>query len=463
MNKTPSTAIARTSTSKTAVARTGTAPTDDPAGRVKDRFRLWPLLFIGYLTVFTLVFGLGAWAAVSKIAGAVVSSGTLEVEGRKQVVQHPTGGVIKAINARDGDEVKAGDVLVELDGEDLSPELDTVEGQWFEILARKSRLSAERDGQDSITFDPELLARVADPKVADLLKAQTQQFDARRKLQNDEAAQIKEQQDQIAQQNEGLVALSSATQKQIDLLSTEIKQQQQLMDQGLTQMTRLLTPQRELARLQGSAGQVEASLAENRGKIAELEIQLVQLQSKARDEAISDLRDVEFREIELREKRRSLREQIARLDLRAPSAGIVYGSKVDTLRGVVRAAEPLMYVVPKDADLIIKLRVDTIHIDQVHVGQEAALRFSSFDQRTTPQVYGKVVSVSADSFTDERTGMHYYEAEVKLDPGERERLGGVTLMPGMPVESFIQTGERTALSYFVKPLEDYLTRAFREG
>jgi len=429
----------------------------------KDRWRMRPLLFLGYFTVFTLVFGLGAWAAVTKIAGAVVSAGNLEVEGKKQVIQHPTGGVIAAINARNGDEVAEGQVLVELDGENLGPELDTVEGQWFEIIARKSRLDAERDLLDAITFHPELIARQDDPRIADLMRAQQQQFDARRKLQGEEAAQLKEQQVQIAKQNEGLEALAVSTRDQVDLVTKEITAQQTLMDQGLTQMTRLLTPQRELARLQGTAGQVEASLAENRGKIAELEIELVRLTSKVREEAIAELRELEFREIELREKRRSLKDQIARLHLRAPSSGIVYGSAVDTLRGVIKPAEPVMYVVPKDAPLNVKVRIETIHIDQVHPGQEAVLRFSAFDQRTTPEVKGHVVSVSADAYLDERLGQHYYEAEIALDEGQKERLAHVTLMPGMPVEAFIRTTDRSALSYFVKPMSDYFTRAFRDG
>jgi HlyD family secretion protein len=429
----------------------------------KDRWRMRPLLFLGYFTVFTLVFGLGAWAAVTKIAGAVVSTGNLEVEGKKQVIQHPTGGVIKAINARNGDEVTAGQVLVELDGEDLGPELDTVEGQWFEIIARKSRLDAERDLLATITFHPELITRRDDPKIAELMRAQQQQFDARRKLQADESAQIREQQVQIAKQNEGLEALAVSTKDQVELIQKEIAAQETLMAQGLTQMTRLLTPQRELARLQGTAGQVEASLAENRGKIAELEISLVRLTSKVREEAIAELRELEFREIELREKRRSLKEQIARLDLRAPSSGIVYGSTVDTLRGVIRPAEPVMYVVPKEAPLVVKVRVETIHIDQVHPGQEAALRFSAFDQRTTPEVMGHVLSVSADAYLDEKVGLQYYEAEIALDPGEKERLDHVTLLPGMPVEAFIRTGDRSALSYFVKPMSDYFARAFRES
>ena len=430
----------------------------------RDRWRLRPLMLTGWITFLFLIFGIGAWGAVSRIAGAVVGSGSLEVQGNRQVVQHPTGGVIKAILARDGDEVEAGDILIQLDGDDLRPELDIVEGQWFEILARKGRLSAERDGLDTLTFDPEVIQRAADqPRIADLITAQQRQFEARRKLQDEQTAQLDEQQAQIAKQNDGLEALATATQEQSDLISQEIEAQKSLLSQGLTQMTRLLTPQRELARLQGTVGQVASSLAENRGKIAELEIQKVQLTSKAREEAISDLRDLEFREIELREKRRSLQEQIAKLDLRAPVSGIVYGSTADTLRGVIRAAEPVMYIVPKDTPLIVRTRIDTIHIDQVHVGQEAVLRFSAFDARTTPELKGHVTSVSADAYEDDRRGQRYYKAEIGIDAGMLDKLGHVTLMPGMPVESFIQTGDRSALSYFVKPMSDYFTRAFRDG
>lgn len=430
----------------------------------RDRWRLRSLLLTGWLTFFLLVFGIGAWGAVSKIAGAVIGVGALEVQGNRQVVQHPTGGVIKAIHARDGDEVAAGQVLVEIDGDDLRPELDTVEGQWFEILARKSRLHAERDGLDAIAFDDELVDRAAaDPAIADLMAAQRQQFEARRKLRGEEVAQLQEQQAQIARQNEGLEALAAATGRQAELVQQEIDAQQTLHAKGLTEMTRLLTPQRELARLEGTAGQVESSLAENLGKIAELEIEQVRLTSEARDEAITELRDLEFREIELREKRRLLIDQITKLDLRAPVSGVVYGSTADTLRGVIRPAEPVMYVVPKETPLIVRTRIDPIHIDQVRIGQEAALRFSAFDQRTTPEVMGHVTAVSADAYQDERLGTSYYEADVAIDEGERAKLDHVTLLPGMPVESFIRTGDRSALSYFVKPLTDYFTRAFRDG
>ena len=430
----------------------------------KDRWRMRPLLFARLLHPLHPGLRPRRLGRGDRIAGAVVTAGALEVEGKRQVIQHPTGGVIKAINARDGDEVTEGQVLVELDGEDLGPELDTVEGQWFEILARKSRLDAERDGLDAITFHPELVARQADPRIAELMRgaAAAVRRPPQAPVRGGGAAQGAAGPDRQAERGpRGAGDLDARTRS--TLIGKEIAAQQTLMGQGLTQMTRLLTPQRELARLQGTAGQVEASLAENRGKIAELEIELVRLTSKVREEAIAELRELEFREIELREKRRSLKEQIARLDLRAPSSGIVYGSTVDTLRGVIRAAEPVMYVVPKDAPLVVKVRVETIHIDQVHVGQEAVLRFSAFDQRTTPEVTATSSRSRPTPTSTRNIGHHYYEAVVELDEGQAERLDHVTLLPGMPVEAFIRTADRSALSYLVKPMSDYFTRAFRES
>jgi HlyD family secretion protein len=331
------------------------------------------------------------------------------------------------------------------------------------MLARKSRLEAERDGLGAIAFNPELTSRVAAyPEIATLMAAQEQQFVARRKSQDEEKAQLQEQQTQIGKQNEGLEALQAATGSQVALLSREIDGQKTLLDQGLTQITRVLTPQRELARLKGVEGQVEANIAENRGKIAEIEIQRVRLASKAREDAIAELRELEFQEIETREKRRQILDRMARLFLRAPVSGTVYGSTADTVRAVIRPADPVMYIVPTDTPLIVRTKIDTIHIDQIHLGQEANLRFSAFDQRTTPEITGHVTEVSADAYHDERTGQRYYKADIRIDDGETEKLDHVMLLPGMPVESFIRTADRSALSYFVKPMQDYFTRAFRD-
>ncbi len=426
-----------------------------------NRWHMARFLIAGYLALGVLIFGLGAWAAAARISGAVIAPGLVEVQGNRQVVQHPTGGVIEAIHARDGDEVAQDAVLIRLDGQSLVTELGIVEGQWFEILARKSRLAAERDGLPAIVFDPELVVRAQEmPQVAELKDAQVQQFEARRSLHTEESRQLEERQLQITQQIEGLTAVRAATTSQIELLQREIAGQETLLAQGLTQVTRVLTPQRELAALQGSEAQVEATIAENRGRIAEIEIERLRLYAELREEAIAELRELEFREIELRERRRDLIDRIERLELRAPVGGVVYASTADTLRGVIRPAEPVLYIVPRDTPLIVRARVEPIHIDQIHIGQEATLVFSAFDARTTPEITGRVKAVSADAIEDPSTRMRYYRADIEVEA--TDATAGLRILPGMPVDAFIRTADRSPLDYLTRPLTSYFSRAFRE-
>lgn len=427
----------------------------------------WParrFLALGLISLAILVFGLGGWSAFARIAGAVIAPGTVEVEGNRQIVQHPTGGVIEAILARDGDLVEAGQVLIRFEGDKIRSDLAVTEGQLFEIIARKNRLAAERDGLDAIVFDPELLTRAeTSPDVTALMAGQNLQFETGRAALAEEASALRERMAQIGKQIEGLAAQGAATERQADLLRQELVSQEKLLAQGLTRQREVLTPQRELARLEGMTGELEASTAENRARISEIEIEILRLTTQLRKDAIAELRDLEFREIELRERRATLNDEIARLELRAPVSGLVYGSTADTLRAVVQPADSIMFIVPQGVPLVVRARIEPIHIDQVRIGQEAVLRFSAFSSRTTPEVEGEVSAVSADAIQDDRTGLTYYRADVRLDEGARAELGAATLLPGMPVEAFIKTEERSALSYFVKPLGDYFNKAFRES
>jgi HlyD family secretion protein len=436
-----------------------------PSKKPKRQWRASKHMSIGFIALAVLVAGLGGWAVMANIAGAIVSSGSIEVEANRQVVQHPEGGVVGEINVVDGDLVEAGTVLIRFDDTLLRSELAVIEGQLFEIIARKARLRAERDGADEITFTGELeeLARGSDIDIEELKEGQQRLFEARRKSLAQEAEQLGERKIQIGQQIEGTQAQLSSLTRQLELLTEELADQQELLDKGLAQASRVLALQRDEARLFGQVGELQAGVAEARGRIAEIEIELLKLQSSLREEAITTLRDLQYNEIELKERRLTSLETLSRLEVRAPLSGIVYGKVVHALRSVVRAAEPMMYIVPQDSPLVISSRIETIHIDEVQVGQEAKLVFSTFDARTTPELNGKVTRVSADVITDEVTGMPYYEAEILPDEGELAKLEGKELLPGMPVESFIKTRDRTPLSYLVKPLADYFNRAFRES
>ena len=421
-------------------------------------------LVLGAVAIAILLGGFGAWATLSQIAGAVVASGQVEVEQNRQVVQHPDGGVVAEIQVKDGDFVAAGAPLIRLDGTLLESELAIVEGQFFEILARRGRLEAERDGASTIVYPKELVEfAVGRPNIKALMVGQDRLFDARAENQANELSQLSRRREQIASQIEGIKSQRIAADSQLRLIGEELKDLKTLLDRGLTQAARVLALEREEARLAGSAGQLDASRAEAEGRITEIDIEILKLGSSRREEASTQLRDLGYRELELAERRRSLIEQVSRLEIRAPVSGLVHALQVTTPRSVIRAADPVLYLVPQDRPFVIAAQISPINVDEVRIGQPVTLRFAAFDARTTPELFGQISRVSADALVDERSKVSYYRAEVMLDPGEIEKLGGLVLIPGMPVEVFIRTGERTPLAYLLKPLAEYFNRAFRES
>ncbi|WP_274520073.1 HlyD family type I secretion periplasmic adaptor subunit [Meridianimarinicoccus roseus] len=421
-------------------------------------------LITGMVVLLILFGGFGSWAVFTQIAGAVVASGRIEVDQNRQVVQHIDGGVVEEIFVRDGNIVEEGEVLLRLDGSTLRSELSIIEGQLHEIMARRARLQAERDGIDSITFDASLIAAAQDrPDVAEIMEGQRNLFAARRESLDREVEQLGKRRAQIESQIEGIDAQEAAMGVQLALMREELGDQQTLLDSGLAQKSRLLALKREEARLSGTLGELQASRAENEGRITEIDIQIIGLVNQQREEAITQLRDMLSREFELAEQRRALLDRIGRLDIKAPLAGVIYDMRVFAERSVIRPADPVLYIIPQDRPLIITTRIQPTNIDQVYPGQEVSLRFSALDQRTTPQLIGSVTQVSADAFTDEQRGTSYYTAQLILKDGEMDRLPeGVTLLPGMPVEAFLRTDDRTPLAYLLKPLTDYFIKAFRE-
>jgi HlyD family type I secretion membrane fusion protein len=433
------------------------------SGEKADRWSARGPLIGGFLGLLVLVGGFGAWAVLTHITGAVIAPGQVEVDQNRQVVQHPDGGVVSEILVKEGDAVAEGDLLIRLDPSELQSELAVVEGQLFEVLARRARFEAERDGAPALVFEP-LLANSENPVAAELIEGQERLFEARLESAEAEKAQLSKRRDQIRDQIEGIRAQQAATAEQSRLIELELADQQSLLDRGLAQATRVLALQREKASLTGQAGELTASVAQAEGRITETEIEILRIETTRREDAITRLRDLQFNEIELSERRRALIERLDRLDIRAPVSGIVYGMQVFAPRSVIRPADPVLFLIPQDRPLIITTQVEPIHIDQIHPGQTVTVRFPAFDQRRTPELMGRIILVSADAFQDEQSRMSFYRAQVELLPGEIGRLPAeMTLLPGMPVEAFIRTGERTPFDYLAKPLADYFTRAFREG
>lgn len=429
----------------------------------KKRWSTRSHMVTGLFALLVLVGGFGTWSVMAQITGAVIASGQIEVDRNRQVIQHPDGGVVAEIIAEEGMLVAEGDLLIKLDPDVLRSELSIVEGQLFEIMARRGRLEAERDNTDDITFPATLMAEAGNGAQS-LIDGQTRLFEARKDSRRRAQEQLTQRRAQILSQITGIDAQQAALITQVDLLEEELADQQTLLDRGLAQASRVLALRREAANLQGRIGELTAAAAQAAEQITEIEIEMLSLETNRREEAITRLRDIQYNELELSERRRTLTTQLDRLDIRAPVSGIVYGLQVFAPRSVIRAAEPVMFLIPQDRPLVIAAQVQLTDVDQIHLGQEATLRFSAFDQRRTPELMGTVTLVSADAFQDEASRQSFYRVELRLDEGEIEKLPvDMTLIPGMPVEAFVRTADRSPMDYLIKPLADYFAKAFRES
>ena len=429
----------------------------------KKRWSTRGPMTLGLIALLVLVGGFGTWSIMAQITGAVIASGQIEVDRNRQVIQHPDGGVVDAIIVEEGQLVAEGDILIKLDPDELLSELAIVEGQLFEILARRARLEAERDGTNDITFS-DVLTDPANVGAIELIAGQTRLFEARVESMLRAQEQLTQRRAQIQSQIGGIDAQQAALVTQRELIGEELADQQTLLDRGLAQASRVLGLRREEANLLGQVGELSASAAQAAEQITEIEIEMLGLETTRREDSITRLRDIQYNELELTERRRTLTTQLDRLDIRAPVSGIVYGLTVYAPRSVIRAADPVMFLIPQDRPLVIAAQVQLTDVDQIHLGQEATLRFSAFDHRRTPELLGEVTLISADAFQNETSGQSFYRVELRLSNGEIEKLPiDMTLIPGMPVEAFVRTADRSPMDYLIKPLADYFAKAFRES
>ncbi|TXN39070.1 HlyD family type I secretion periplasmic adaptor subunit, partial [Methylobacterium sp. WL93] len=429
--------------------------------RARASIRRHLALSLGLGTV--LVVGVGGWATFTEIAGAVIAPGQLVVESDIKKVQHPTGGVVGELRVREGDRVKAGDVLIRLDETQTRANLDIVLRALDELDARHARDEAERDDAPTIAFPAELLGRRdADPSVARLVDGETRLFAARRAGRAGQKAQLSERIEQLRQEIGGLTQQANAKEREIALILTELTGVRELYAKNLVPLSRVTALERETARLQGERGQLVAQTASAKGKITETELQILQVDGDMRTEVGKDLAEIRGKRSELREKRVAAEDQLKRIDLRSPQDGTVHQMTVHTVGGLVTPSEPAMLIVPTADQLAVEVKIPPQDIDSVRREQRAVLRFSAFNSRTTPEIDGTVSRVSADVSTDPKTGQSYYTARIRVPETQRERLGEVQLVPGMPVEAFLQIGERSVMSYLMKPLADQVAKAWRE-
>ena len=420
-------------------------------------------LNLGLLICAFTVFGLGGFAAAYEIAGAVMAGGNVVVEGSAKRVQHPTGGVVGQILVKDGMVVREGDVVLRLDETVTRSNLMLLLKQLDELEVRQLRLKAERDGRDDFDMPAALASRVDNVEFADTLAAEYRLFSSRRTARSGIKAQLRERIAQLEQEIAGLTIQGEAKAREIGFVRNELEGSKVLWDKNLYPITKYTSIQRDAARLEGERGQLISQGAQSRGKIAEIALQIEQIDQDLQSEVMRDLRELQGKLAELGERKVAAEDQLKRVELRAPQAGVVHQLTAFTVGGVIQAGETIMQIVPQEEELVVEAKLSPTDIDMVHVGQVAYVRFSAFNQRTTPEIEGRVERVSADLSRDQnQPAQAYYTVRIALTKAGLSQLNGVSLVPGMPAEVHLSTGDRTMLSYLVKPLHDQLARAFRE-
>ncbi len=431
---------------------------ESPANRAIRRYML-----LAGVTLGTLVIGAGGWAATMNISAAVIGSGVVGVESNTKKIQHGQGGIVREIRVGNGAMVRAGDILVRLDGVEATTSLAATTKEIDQLEAKRLRLIAERDGAKDLIDPLQKIARLDDRQFIAGLTSETSLFKARAEQIESKTAQLKEQIAQIEQQRDGTRQRLLSNAEEASWSGQQAQRIENLAKDGLVQFSRLADSKRTVAQLSGERSQLLSDEATAGKRITEIELQIVQLEKDRRAEVLTDLVDTEGRLAKLEEQRLALEDQIAHLDIRAPVDGIVHQLSTHTIGGFLSAGEAAMNIVPTRDMLTVEMRVKPADVDQVSVGQAARLRFSAFNQRTTSEIEGNVESLSPDVSVNEQTGETWYSARIAISPEERAKLGELVLIPGMPVEAYIRAEPRTALAYLMKPITDQMERALREN
>lgn len=418
---------------------------------------------LGFAALAVLFAGFGGWAAFASIGGAIMAQGQVVGESNSRQVQHLEGGLVAEILVNEGDRVEAGAVLLRLDGTETRAQLGILRARSDELVAKQARLEAERDDAGEITFPSDLNLRSADPAIARIIAGQTRLFAARRETATGQKQQLRQKIVQLDEEIAGLEAQQRSKTKQAGLISSELADLTTLREQGLVPASRVLALQREAARLEGESGQLVAQIARIRGQISETNLQILQIDKEMRTEVLNELRNVQATLSEMVEKQIAAEARLLRIDILAPKSGFVHQLDVHTVGGVIGPGQELMLIVPEGEHLVVEARVDPRDIDQIAVGQAAVVRFSAFDESTTPEMSGTLRRVAADLSKDDITGQTYYSIRIEFESIERFGFKKTQFVPGMPAEIFIPTGDRTPLNYLLKPLTDQISRAFRES
>lgn len=417
-------------------------------------------VILGAFAVVFGFFGFIAWLVMADLSGAVVAGGQVVVESDVKKIQHQAGGIVGEIRVRNGQRVLAGDVLARLDETIPRTNLAQVTSQLTQLAGRRARLEAERDDRDTLRLPPDFAALSAE--ALEVATGEQRLLKETRTVRAQQVEQLRERIGQFEREIEGLTAQVDAKKREAILIKSELRGVQELYEKQLVPIQRLSALQREAARLDGESGALIANIAKARGQISEISLQLLSIDQKVKAESIKELREVEALMSQLTEKRIAALDVLQRIDIRAPQSGYVHEMSIHTVGGVIAPGEAIMQIVPDSEKLAVEIRVSPTDIDQIRIGQKTILRLSAFNQRTTPELIASVTRVAADATREPQTGATYFVARAGVEESELKKLKGLTLSPGMPVEAFVETGYRTALSYFSKPLTDAFQRSFKE-
>lgn len=419
-------------------------------------------ILFGLAVSTLLVGGVGAWAATTSLAGAVIASGNVVVESNSKKVQHQTGGIVGEILVEEGDRVSAGDVIVRLDVTTARANMQIITQQYERTVARQARLQAELLGLPVIKFPDRLGKRAGTPDIDALIAGERALFESRTNALAGLKSQLEARSGQLKKQIEGLTAQHKATGEAAALVERDYTSLQKLFEEKLVSLERVSKLQLEVSRLKGETGRLAAEIAETEGKISETALLALQVDEDMRKEVNEELRELDGKEVELIERKVVAEDQLARTEIRAPQSGLVQELAVHTVGGVITPGEALMLIVPEEDRLVIDAMVAPASVDDVKPGQPVSIRFPAFDAATTPECKGTVQRVSADLIKEPQRELSYFVARTTLDDRDGCLKNSKRLRPGMPAEVHIQTGERNVLSYVMKPLSDQMSRAFRE-
>lgn len=429
------------------------------------RSSTWPYFVFGGLVLAVMLGGLVYWATHARLDGAVIASAEFTVASKRKTIQHLEGGIVEKILVGEGERVSKDQLLVRLDGTSVKANFAVIESELQQLTAQRTRLRTELRGERSLVFEPvstslspEMMSRLPQIQLG-----QRQLFRARLASRDNEMSIRKKRVLKLRREIDGIERQKRSNGRQIAIIEDELVSLRRLRQRELVPKRRLLALEREAERIRGTSEALDVNVIRARNSIDEIELEELQARRQFREQIATELQTIEPRITRLVEQHVSARKQLSLLEIRAPSSGHVVDMKVSTVGGVIRAGDGILDIVPENEKLILEARVSTVDVDKIQSGHSARIQLSAFDQSTTPEALGKVLSISADRLQDERSGDNYFLARLELDASQPKAVDGLTIVPGMPATVFIQTGSRTPFSYFLQPFSDRLKRVFTDG